>query len=242
MTRVVLDINAARLQNALTYAPETTRKALQRVLLRTGITMENAMARGRFRPYQGGGRSTLADRLQRRSGSLQRAFAFERPEVDKLDMRLGFRSGQPGGAYARLQEFGGTIKPKRGQYLTIPTEEALTPSGILSGKYMIRKSGDRYVTDAGETFIFKSRGGNLLIGIKGLKRPNGEGPPRQVALSRGRGDAKELKVFYVLRRSVKVPARLGFFKTWKTIQEGLLPKLLEREVFKAFRGGPGGVL
>ena len=132
------------------------------------------------------------------------------------------------------------MRPKRRRYLTVPTEAALTKAGALSGRFRIRQQGTKFVTDAGETFIFKSKGGNLLIGIKArTKRGDFVGPSVPRAVAKGRGRNRELTVFYVLRRRVEVPARFGFIGSWKLLERRLLPKLVARETDLAFKQAKG---
>lgn len=216
---IQIEVHADKLKAALAGAPEKFARAMSDVLLKAGIAHENVIKRNRFVPYSG---RNAGDRLQRRTGALANAYELRRPEPGKLEMSSGIRGGMRGSQYAKLQEFGGTIKPKSGEYLTVPTDEALTASGALSGRFRIRKAGDGYTTDAGRTFIFKSKAGNLLIGIEGQEM--------------GRGKNKRPRAFYVLKRSVKVPARFGFFDSWKTIEKGMIPKLIDQETRRALGG------
>ncbi len=64
--------------------------------------------------------------LQVRSGRLRNSISY-RLEQDRGDMvaKVGTNI-----LYARIQEFGGTITPKRAQYLTIPTAISKTPAGV----------------------------------------------------------------------------------------------------------------
>lgn len=65
--------------------------------------------------------------------------------------------------YARIQQYGGTITPKRSQYLTIPIGANLTPAGVA--RYSARSVPN--------SFFVKTRGGKLLLmgGSKGRARP-----------------------------------------------------------------------
>lgn len=56
-------------------------------------------------------------------------------------------------AYSAIHETGGTIKPKRAKYLTIPLKAAKTASGVARGK----------ARDFANTFIKKVSSGDLLI-------------------------------------------------------------------------------
>lgn len=85
--------------------------------------------------------------------------------------------------YLRTHEFGATIRPKRAKYLTIPLPAALNANG--TPKKARAREWDR-------TFFLTSRAGNLLI---------------------VRRDGRKIVPLYVLKRQVRIPARLGFRRT-----------------------------
>lgn len=85
--------------------------------------------------------------------------------------------------YGRIHEYGGVIKPKKAKYLTIPLPAALTSNG--TPKKPTARDWDR-------TFVITSKKGNLLIVRK-----------------QGRG----IVPLYVLKKSVRIPARLGMGDT-----------------------------
>jgi hypothetical protein len=146
--------------------------------------------------------------LHNRTGALRRSVKFQLMKAPSLGVNLIV--GGKGAPHARLQEEGGTVKPRRGKYLTIPLDNAKTASGALSGRYKIRRGGIRktrsgktrvvFKTDKGETFIYKSKKGNLLIAIKRTGR-------KKINLKRD--------TLYVLKKSVRVRARLG---AWDAIR------------------------
>ena len=112
-------------------------------------------------------------RLNVRTGRLR---ASIRSTVEQVsgDLAIVLRAGTDGGAvpYARIQEEGGTIRPKKGKYLKIPVGPALTGAGV--SRLPPGRSGDF-------RFVPTPRGG-VLVGRDG-------------------------KVWYVLRREVRIPAR-----------------------------------
>ena len=173
-----------------------TAKIMRTALNSIGFEHSNWMKQRRFVPYSG---RSPRNRLQVRSGRLRNSISHKLKGNTLRDLAVRMFVGS---AYGHIHETGGDIKPKRGRFLTIPTKYALTKSGSLSGRFRIRKTADGYETDAGRTFLFKSKGGNLLIGV--INRRTGK------ALSTGRGGGKELRAIYILRRSVHISPRLGF--------------------------------
>jgi len=97
--------------------------------------------------------------------------------------------------YGVTQEFGGTIRPKRAKYLTIPTPAALDPSGIL------KKTAREYRAEGG-TFVFNTP----------KRREKGLGG----LIARRVGKKGKLEVLFVLAKQVNVPARWGLRKDWRS--------------------------
>lgn len=85
--------------------------------------------------------------------------------------------------YARAQEYGATITARKAKYLTIPLPAALNSNGTPK-----KKSAREWK----DTFVIKSKKGNLLIVQK-----------------QGSG----ILPLYVLKKQVKIPARLGVRET-----------------------------
>ena len=222
---ISIEVQAERLRDALQTAPKRLRAELATTLLKVGVAHEHALKR-RFRAYTG----DSGDGIQKRSGGLMQAYHLTRPHPDSLEVVPHIRKGMRGSHYARMQEFGGTVRPKRAKYLTVPLPAALTKAGVLSGRYKIRPDGrGGFTTDAGDTFLFKSRRGALLIGIKDRKTGR--------ASAQGRGKKRELKPFYVLKKSVTLRPRLGFFGTWELLERRTLPALLQRSADRAIKDG-----
>ena len=133
---------------------------------------------------QGGVQLAIRDRLARRSGGLMRSPAFRVDTLGALP-QLTVSSGGGKGArgelrYAALQEYGGTVRPTKGQWLAIPVGPALTPSGVA-----------RYATARdvpGLTFIHREGAGAILAKVK---------PGRK-------GAEPSLEVWFDLRRQVTI--------------------------------------
>ena len=103
-----------------------------------------------------------------------------------------------GNALAALHETGGRIKPTNSDYLAIPLPAALTSAG---------KPKKRKPREWQNTFVFESRNGNLLI-----------------AQRRGR----RIVPLYLLKKSVKIPVRLGL-----DYELGKMSPIFERRVVES---------
>lgn len=88
--------------------------------------------------------------LYRRTGELSRSIHFEVKGQQLNTLTLRIYSDSP---YAKIQEFGGTIKPKNAQWLAIPLDAVKTGTGVARG-------GPR---DYENTFFAKSKKGNLIL-------------------------------------------------------------------------------
>lgn len=189
-----LELDDAATLKALAALPgKGTQTTLRRTLNVIGLEQSRWMATRQFASYTG---KSPSHGLQTRTGQLRRSIRHEvrGSSIADLSLRMYVIGRQ-----ARIQEYGGDIRPVRARALTIPTPAALTPSGALSGRVRIRKDGSRYTTDLGDTFIFHTKRGEAAIGIK-RKRDN--------VVITVRGGAP--KAFYILKHRVHIPPRLGF--------------------------------
>lgn len=115
--------------------------------------------------------------------------------------------GRIGGVwYLGVSEYGATIRAKRAKFLTIPLPDAMNSQGVPL---------KRRARDWQNTFIMKSKRGNLLIFQK-------------------RG--ADIVPLYVLKKSVRIPKRLGMKKELLAYSN-LLFKFVEQDVMKEFRLG-----
>lgn len=167
----------------------------------SGRLFDNEMRKS-FRP-----RGSRSDQwLQSRTGNLRRSLGFQVSGSRLDDLRLAVFSA--GTKYANLQENGGTIRPKRGDYLTIPIADNLTPSGVPRypsakdlrqqlnqvGPARPAKRGRKDKLAGARTFVLKAKTGKLYII---LRQSNGKS-----------------QLLWALVKSVKVPPRFGFRRTW----------------------------
>lgn len=104
---------------------------------------------------------------------------------------------------AAVHERGATIRPKRASYLTIPLPAALDSRGLP------RRPNARAWKN---TFVQRSKKGNLLIFQK---------------------QGKDLVPLYVLKKSVRIPRRLGFEEAFNSGRDFVADKLAQ-EILKEF--------
>jgi hypothetical protein len=138
-------------------------------------------------------------RLRGRPGLNKRTSALVRSFVAKITPRGGRITGMKGmvessSKYGPIQEFGGVIKAKGGA-LAVPISpeyggEALTPAGVLKSKYV-----------------------GPLRRVPNLVMIPREGRPP--ILFEKRGKKGGLVPLFVLKKSVRIKRRLGFFATFK---------------------------
>ena len=180
---VSIRIDSERLQERFRQMPALVDRELRGALVDWGRDWERTMV---LRMRGGAPGQSLADRLTTRTGALRGTFRSEVRGSTLRNMRLRLSSGGRHAPYARIHEYGGTIRPKRAKALTVPLRDALTPSGALSGKAVLRrKGGGGFTTDYGDTFLLKT-GGKVFVAVKGRRE----------------GD---LRLLYVLKRSVTIP-------------------------------------
>jgi len=124
---------------------------------------------------------TTSTTLSRRSGNLTRqildGIRVSGLTIDRLTGTI------TGGEYTRIHELGGTLRARKTKYLAIPLPAALDKSGRLL------HDNPR---DWGNTFVQKSKQGNLLI----FQRRGSDIVP-----------------LYALKTSVRIPPRLGIGDT-----------------------------
>ena len=163
--------------------------------------------------------------------------------------------------YARIHESGGTIRPTKRQWLTIPLGAAKTAGGALRGGAL---SFDN-------TFFIRSRKGNLLIvrekgagnrqstrtrdaylerhpaGVtprptrRDPSRPHLRPRPRQRS-AQGIGQRQQLELLFVLKKEVTIPPRLGFGRTWRAWSTSELRRIVDearQRLIQQWKAGRG---
>jgi hypothetical protein len=175
--RAVLAVKA--LENKITGSyrtgvPLIVKQALKRYL----TTVARTVAARNSGTYPGG---TTSSSLSVRTGegiqSILNSVEVGGSFIDNIYGIIG------GASYLRINEFGGVIRPRNGRYLTVPLPPALHSNGTPK---------KRSARDWNDTFIQRSRNGNLLI-----------------FQQRGR----DIIPLYVLKEQVYIPPRLGLTLT-----------------------------
>lgn len=203
-----ITISAERLARAIERVPREVTESVAAAFERSGLEFVGEMKK-RF--------GARKDRLRVRSGKLREGIGYRvtgRGRLDDLKLTV-FVSGV---VYARIQELGGEIKPKKGKYLTVPSDSNSRNDGSL------RYATSRQAQQAGAKFIVIKKTGKTV---------------RLVAFTE-KGKIKE--VLFWLVEKVELPgpnaptkkekSRLGFVDTWDRLNE----KRIER-IQKAFAEG-----
>lgn len=134
-------------------------------------------------------RSDNRDVLHRRTGALARAFnSTVVDENGKTTLLIWVDSTV--NKYWKIQEFGGVIKAGAGKMLAIPAAAAMTPAGVPKYK------SPREIPD--------------LFIIKGHSRSK----PGAITPMLGRIEGNKIVIYFYLKKSVEVPARLGLRDKW----------------------------
>jgi len=172
---ITVKVNSQRFRDLLKRTPGIINDGLNVTANQVGIDFERRFKKDRMKRS-----SDAIDGLRTRTGNLSQKFTRAViSEGNTRTLALGF-SGVP---YARIHEFGGTIRPKRAKWLTIPVGPALTASGVARGP----------ARSFNLKFVPVSKAFALLVGTA------------------GKGKKAAEAVFFVLVKSVKLRPRLGFY-------------------------------
>ena len=178
----------------------------RKALVKAGQNFDNGLRKS-FRA-----RSSPQDEwLQVRSGRLRNSIGYEVSGAGLSDLQLKvFSAGVP---YANIQEYGGTIVPKRGRYLAIPTAANQTQGGRARGGAGVARfpSARAFIAEhEGETFFLRSKGGTGPLLLMWSKPDTGT--RRRAKL--GRGSKTRPVAMFTLVTKVTIPPRFGFRRTW----------------------------
>lgn len=125
--------------------------------------------------------------LRTRTGALRRSL---RHQVDDMGSHMVLENFIGGGPvhYARIHEMGGTITPKKSQYLAIPLGPVQQGSGA-----------SRVTSPRNDGILVPMRLAGRLFLVRVV----------------GKGARARIEFRWLLVRQVQMPARLGFIATWK---------------------------
>ena len=197
--------------------PKRAGGAARQAMSTVGVKWEREMRSTRFAPYSRG--SGLIDvnpgkLVRNRTGKLKASISSRVSGQRLHDLTLHLTAGSKSHrSHAALQEFGGTIQAKN-KLLTVPTQFALDGRGLIKPSATLVPGGGMTATGK-DTYVVKSPGGKLyLYADDGTPGPN---PP-----------------LYQLRKSVRIPARLGMRAVMSKIirqETGMMLKSIARAVF-----------
>lgn len=192
--------------NSATGLPEYLREASVRLHAR----LQKEITTSGLRMERAAKANLTGTVLNVRTGRLRRSIRSE-VKQEEGGWELALRAGGDGAAdvkYARIHELGGVIRPTQSRFLAIPVGPALTPSGVA------RYASPRDVP-VPLAFVQSLKGQPLLVEAGGKKKAG--------------------RVWYVLRKSVTIPARPYLAPAMKA-EEPVLAARLEQILKDALEG------
>tara|TARA_R110002110_G_scaffold113296_1_gene281223 strand:- start:91 stop:861 length:771 start_codon:yes stop_codon:yes gene_type:complete len=242
--------NAKTFQKLLKTRHSAVAKVLKKELVDIQETWVKTM-KGSFKPF------TMASAyhsppagLRARSGAMRSSVGGRVTGTTVNSLVAKMRVGSDRAGYAGIQEDGGIIKPRTKKYLTVPLRDAMTATGQIKAKAVIRgpfsgvsattSSGKKskrkvYMTGYGINTVVKSKKGNLLI----VSRPIARMHKRTFAGGKQKGMLHG-KVLYVLKKSVSIKPRLGARKKLDWILDKKRPHVANRLLAVLTVQGAGG--
>lgn len=218
--RIELRIDPRNMVGLLKHTPEVIGAALNSATRNLGKAIVDDQVRTNMR-----GRPGIKDR----SGRLRAArFATLDTGTNTRTLVCGF-GGIP---YARINELGGTIVPVKKQWLTIPIGPAVLPSGIARGRATMFDLEFRLGRKPGTAYLGKS-----LVEMSSTA-PRGAIKGRAFTPSDYK---KSFQIWFVLKKSVTIPPRLGFYALWRSwFISGRAGKGINIEIARQVRRLNGG--
>jgi len=217
---VGVKIDTARLERALNETPRLLTNGMEVAFRRIGLDFRSKMLR-QFKPY-----SPNASRGRRfvmsRSGRLRRSFSP--PAITRRSGQLRMRVFIGGGSapYAAMQEFGDTVRPVTAKNLTIPIADNLRASGTTRFKSLRDLINDpartvRFMVRPGKSTLVllrnerKARSKKATVKNVRAKKTTAK---KTASVKAPRQPRKDWLLIFVLKKSVTIKPRLGFFRTW----------------------------
>jgi phage gpG-like protein len=154
----------------------------------------------------GTAKQNASSRLAVRTGRLRGSIALGVVQSGETT-DLALTAGGPAVSYAAIHEYGGTIYPKTGRYLTIPIAPWLkTRTGATSKRGL---GGARSIAN---TFVFRAKSGKLFIA-------------RRATAARQKG---KIELLYLLVQSVTMRERRYMRDAFDAATAGLDTRLRDR--------------
>ena len=189
MIGVKFDVRDASLRRTLKRLPTALESELHSAMTRFATDHIESMTR----KMRGDGEGLV----KTRTGFLRDRMTYETRRQGGVG-GLRTRVFVAGVKYANVQEFGGTIKPVRSKYLTVPMDSIKNPSGTIKGRY---SGGARSYMNSAQgkergVFVWRNALGGAFIAEKANKKG-------------------QLRLLWKLVRQVKIKGNLGWFATWR---------------------------
>ncbi len=204
MAKFRIKFNTKRLESALKKSPKIVSEQLQKGMLRAGIVFGQ-----RFKKERLSNKSVQDDGLQSRTGFLKGTIRSETKGSGKKITSI-VSIGSSAAKYAKIHEFGGTIKAKDKMLTFAPDSSPLRKKAARTTKRPNTVPNLVYIP------IRKKKGDRLGLWVK-KKKGKERGP-----------------IFFISVDKVKIPARLGWIKAFKSEKT---EKIYEDNVRRAITKG-----
>ncbi|MDP9136444.1 MAG: hypothetical protein M3N56_16640 [Actinomycetota bacterium] len=209
-----------RIDALLAREPKRVEREMKGALRRWGQDWHGQVT-GRFGVLE----SSLANRTGRLRGSLKN-HPLQGSSLGDLKLRL--TGGGPEVPHARIQEYGGVIKPKRSRFLAYPIADAVTETGATKGTFA---AGARAFIEAhkGETFFQRTKTARAEGLLLFWNKPGRKAPLLVFKL------ARQVEIPGPNAPTKKRSSRLAFFDTWAALSNER-----KRDLQKIARGAGRG--
>jgi len=204
-----VEVDATKFRRTLASTPDAFRAAMTQATSAAGLLFQRQFKMNQLRGRPG---------VLRRTGNLSQKMFSTTTEIDGGRVLVSGFGGVP---YANIHEHGGTVRPTKSKWLTIPVGPALTASGVAKGParsfpdlvLLIPKGLNR------SPMLGKWKAtGETLTSDAVAQRLATRNVYQGVAFNfrTGKARASIFVPYFILKKSVKIPARLGFFPSFKT--------------------------
>jgi hypothetical protein len=194
---LTLTLVTAKLRKLSSDFPKIVAQEVRRSYFRIGEQYRREMSDRMSAPIGGPPffKTLGNERIHSRTGNTRGTIGYDVNKIAPIDqLRLRMFVGDKQTPGIRAHEYGATIKPKRGKYLTIPMPDNLTGSAGASVRFPSARA--LFEEKQGQVWVQKTRSGGLVI----MYRP------------KTKLFGKESLVLWKLVTEVKLKPRLGFRK------------------------------